>query len=1086
MVELDVKSIRRMAFTAQTFNNGMNYYEKKRVGPVSTEINGDKLEISASVWGQHGQYHSTAELVNMNLEHFHCECKGLDEHDGPCKHVIALLLKYYFDYNTKNYYQRQQKIETIKLFETLKSINENKYQQKILLDVEYGFEVLSFNQTAVCEMTMKIGVARKLYVVKDLYELLDIYFKNEGKIEFGKAFIYFPELYKFSSIDLEVLKILNDNKILKEASMDWSEKVKWLNRKSDKKSISLTSLQLHKIFTLLQDQTVSLKIDSIQHKLIPIFTEDMPLSFELTREERNIVLHQEQTEVPFPLLHDENSPYFFQGAIYVTSSEQAANYYPFYKQFVLLKRNFIEFPLGIEMEVGQYILPTLKKISNKVNIQEQLDDTFYTAPLHAKYYVDMQHEQIIGRVCFQYGMEELNPLLNQTQNITSEGHILLRETEKEKMLLNIIDQLGFVVCNGKYILQQEERILDFLTEGHKNLQEHFEIYLSESFRKLKVYKKSNFNTSVAIQQNYLEFSFSAEGIDQQEIVEILKAIRQNKKYYRLKKGGFVDLQSDDFRQMSDLVRYLGLKEKDLLKNTITLSQYHALYLDVALKEFKEIEVHRNNKYKELVSNLTKIRDDEYNLPTHLEEILRPYQKTGFIWYKTLSEYGFGGILADEMGLGKTLQTLAFIQHEKKIKDLPCLVVAPSSLIYNWQNEIEKFAPSLKSVVVQGNKKERENLLSTVMDQDVIITSYPLIRRDLEHYQQHEFLYLFLDEAQNIKNAQSVNAQSVKEIRSLRRFALTGTPIENSLLELWSVFDFIMPGYLFSRAQFISTFETAITKEASAESLKALRQKISPFILRRTKKEVLSELPPKIEHQWLIEMEEEQKKIYLAHLELAKKDVNETLKNEGFSKGKIKILSLLTRLRQICCDPSTVYHEYCGEHGKLEALKEILEESIGSEHKILLFSQFTSVLKNLLRYIKLWGYDALYLDGETKVENRMNLVQQFNESDIPIFLISLKAGGTGLNLTSADIVIHFDPWWNPAVEDQATDRAHRLGQTQSVEVIKLITKGTIEEKICKLQEAKKEIIDKVIVEGETFIHQLSEQEIKNLFNLEGYC
>lgn len=1082
MAELDVKSIRKMALTTQIFNRGMSYYEKKRVGPVTTVTNEHKLKISASVWGQQGQYDCDAQLSHSDLDSCHCGCKRFNKKDPPCEHIIALLLKYYFDYSTKNYYQRQQTIETIKLFETLKLMNENKYQEKNLLDVEYSFEVSSCSENAVCGMTMKIGVAKKLYVVKDLYELLDIYFSREGQIEFGKGFSFMPSLYDFTSIDQEVLKILYDNKILKEASMNWSEKIQWLNRKSDKKSILLTSSQLHKIFTLLQNQTVSLKIDSIQHKLIPIFTEDMPLSFELIKEAKNIVLIQKQNEIPLPLLNDQNSPYFYQGAIYLISSEQAAHYYPLYKQFRLLKRNFIELPLGVETEVGQYILPTLKKISNNVTIQEPLKDSFYAAPLHAKYYIDIQNDEIVGRVFFEYGIVELNPLLDLIQNTTLEGQILLREIEKEKMLLNKIESLGFIERDGSYVLQWEEMMIHFLVEGVESLQQHYEIYLSESFRKLKVYKKSSFRTSVAIQQNYLEFSFSAEEIERKEIVEVLKAIRQKKKYYRLKKGGFVDLQCDDLRQVSDIVHYLGLKEKDLLQETITLSQYHALYLDAAFKQFKDVEVRRNKKYKELISTLTEMKDNEYKLPKNLELILRPYQKTGFTWYKTLSEYGFGGILADEMGLGKTLQTLAFIQDEIKENNQPCLVVAPSSLIYNWQYEIEKFSPTLKSVVIQGSKKERENLLSTVMEQDIVITSYPLLRRDLECYQQYEFSYLFLDEAQNIKNPQSVNAQSVKEIRSARRFALTGTPIENSLLELWSIFDFIMPGYLLSRTQFTSTFETPITKDSSVEALNALRQKISPFILRRTKKEVLSELPPKIEHQWLVEMKEEQKKIYLAHLELAKKDVNETLQNEGFNKGKIKILALLMKLRQICCDPSTVYDEYCEEHGKLEALKEILEESIDGGHKILLFSQFTSVLKNILKYVKQWGYEALYLDGETRVADRMNLVQQFNDSKIPLFLISLKAGGTGLNLTSADIVIHFDPWWNPAVEEQAADRAHRLGQTQSVEVIKLITKGTIEEKICKLQQAKKEIIEKVIVEGETFIHKLSEQEIKNIFSL----
>ncbi len=343
--------------------------------------------------------------------------------------------------------------------------------------------------------------------------------------------------------------------------------------------------------------------------------------------------------------------------------------------------------------------------------------------------------------------------------------------------------------------------------------------------------------------------------------------------------------------------------------------------------------------------------------------------------------------------------------------------------------------------------------------------------------------MFLDEAQNIKNPQSLNAQSVKSIKANNYFALTGTPVENSLTELWSIFDFIMPGYLLNYRRFYAKYEYPIVKDKNEEALKELNNHIKPFILRRLKKHVTKELPSKIEHNIVVNMTEEQKKVYASFAESAKEEFYKEIKEKGFNKSKIKILSIITRLRQICCDPSTFIENYEGSNGKIETLLDIINSSINEGHKILLFSQFTSVLKNIAEVFKVNNINYLYLDGSTKANVRGSLVKDFNNGNGDIFLISLKAGGTGLNLTSADIVIHFDPWWNPAVEDQASDRAHRIGQKKTVEVIRLIAKGTIEEKIYKIQQKKKEIIDKVIdknIDEEVLLSSMEEDEIQELF------
>jgi len=496
---------------------------------------------------------------------------------------------------------------------------------------------------------------------------------------------------------------------------------------------------------------------------------------------------------------------------------------------------------------------------------------------------------------------------------------------------------------------------------------------------------------------------------------------------------------------------------------------------------------------------------QYLVPNGIQATLRPYQMTGYKWLRTLAANNLGGILADDMGLGKTLQSIVYMasileetKNKNSVKEpepdnkvsriknadkeepdqVRFLIVCPSSLIYNWQDEVDNFAPHLTTEVITGSPKERQELIESDRKADIIITSYPLIRRDIDLYVKIQFHTVFIDEAQYIKNADSLNAKSVKLIRAKHKFALTGTPIENSLSELWSIFDFIMQNYLFSHTKFINIYEKPIMKEEE-DKLRDLNRRITPFILRRMKKDVLHELPDKVEEKMLTDMVEEQKKIYVSFMENVKSEINTEIKENGFEKSKMKILAALTRLRQICCHPSTFIDNYTGGSGKLELLLEIITDAIANGHRILVFSQFTSMLSIIEAELHKENIGCFYLAGSTKVQDRNDYVKRFNQGEGEVFLISLKAGGTGLNLTGADTVIHYDPWWNPAVEDQATDRAYRIGQMKSVHVIKLITKGTIEEKIYKLQKKKKNLSDSVIQSKEVFINTLTREELEEI-------
>ena len=471
------------------------------------------------------------------------------------------------------------------------------------------------------------------------------------------------------------------------------------------------------------------------------------------------------------------------------------------------------------------------------------------------------------------------------------------------------------------------------------------------------------------------------------------------------------------------------------------------------------------------------------LPKSTIGTLREYQLKGYSWLWFLYKYGLNGILADDMGLGKTLQTLTLLQKAKE-KDgkEPALVVCPTSVVFNWENEIEKFAPNLKFLTLSGT--ERKSNFKNIPKFDVIITSYALIRRDIDQLKKFDFRYVILDESQNIKNAQSQTSKAVKMLKAKHKLALSGTPIENRLEELWSVFDFLMPGFLFDSNEFNNRYVYPIVEKEDKQVERRLKSQIFPFILRRMKRDVAKDLPDKIEAVAYCELTPDQKDLYLQVLDSTKEELFKSIETVGLEKSRMSIFSALLRLRQICCHPRLYDKEGklgINESGKFEHLQSMLEEIISEGHRILLFSQFVGMLDIIKLWLENKGIKHEYLSGATK--DRQEVVERFNtDPTIPIFLVSLKAGGTGLNLTGADYVIHYDPWWNPAVEDQATDRAYRIGQTKKVFVYRLITKGTVEEKIQRLKSKKRSLVDSVISVDRNIAKTLTYQDIKDIFSV----
>ena len=576
----------------------------------------------------------------------------------------------------------------------------------------------------------------------------------------------------------------------------------------------------------------------------------------------------------------------------------------------------------------------------------------------------------------------------------------------------------------------------------------------------------NPNITLDISQSrngYMSMKLNIEGVDSNEYRELFSSYKNNNRLYRMKNGAYLDLKDKDIEQAFKLIDILNIyNDFDNMK----IPNNKAIYLEKLIEE-EDLSFVNGSKYvSNVIKKFDKVKSKNYEIPKDLNATLRDYQVSGFEFFKTLSDYQFGGILADEMGLGKTIQTIAFLLSNK---DKKSIVITPTALIYNWKNELEKFAPTLKVGLLHAAKSEREKILDNIDNYDVILTTYTTYKNDIDKYKNINFDYCIIDEAQNIKNPDAIITKAIKNVNAKVKFALTGTPIENNLMELWSIFDFIMPGYLYNKSKFKSIF---VNNDKNIIELKNL---IKPFILRRTKKEVITELPDKIEQKIIIDLEKEHKRAYKGYVNLITRKIKEN------NQDNITVFSYLTKLRQLCLSPELMVKNYQGKNSKLDVLINIINDS--SDEKILVFSQFTKVLEVIGKRLNEENISYSYLDGKTSAKDRVKLVEEFNTNNNKVFLISLKAGGTGLNLTSANIVVHFDPWWNPAVEDQASDRAHRIGQKNVVNVIKLIAKGTAEERVINLQETKKELIEDVIngnLDNSSTLKNLSKDDIIDLF------
>ncbi|SEA40944.1 Superfamily II DNA or RNA helicase, SNF2 family [Thalassobacillus cyri] len=1001
-----------------------------------------------------------------------CECPAYNSFYS-CKHIAAVLLAIreralkesgITDEKTETYESQFLPIDRDHFSKRLTEAFMNQSQgqsalgERETLTVHYQLHIQSTMGKNVLGLEMKLG-SNYLYVIKNIQELID-HVLVESPCSITNKFSYRPEEHQLAQSDKEIFGLLQQILIQEQFYKD-----SYWNHSVDRRRLILPPTFANSLLARLAERNSSLHELKSSYEEWELHEELPPLTIQVTKDEENFQLHLSDLKQYVYL--STYSLLYRNGHFYKISEQQKSIYENIMSVLPYrsngnhtISRKFME-------PVLSEVMPELEKIAN-VYYTQPVQETVIREPLTAEVYLDIHNGALTADLRFYYGQHLIRPFLAAEPE---DDVLIQRKTAEENAIMYIIEASEFKFDGEHVHLTDEDEIFFFLAEQLPILKELADVYLSGAVNNMLKYSETELAPAVEMSEegNWLDIAFSMEGITADDISEVMKAVIEKKRYYKLSEGALLALDSPAFDRFRRLADEFELDVDDIDHNHVQLAQARSLQVDEVLHTKKD---ERNIDFDALISRLRDPSVFDVSVPEHLNADMRDYQLTGFRWMKTLANYRFGGILADDMGLGKTLQSISFLLSEKqegKMTDL-ALIVAPASLVYNWKKEIERFAPNLSVQAVSGDPETRQSLLDGSEKYDIIITSYPLLRQDITDYSDKKFHALILDEAQAIKNEQTKTAQATRSINAVHRFALSGTPIENSLNELWSIFRTIMPGFYTNKKKFL-----AMKPEKIARMTR-------PFILRRLKKDVLSELPDKIETTQYSELTTEQKQIYLAYLEKIQSEVKETIASKGFKRGKLEILAGLTRLRQICCHPGLFVENYQGDSGKLTQLKELVTELKEGCHRILIFSQFSSMLKILYQEMEGMGMETFYLDGSTKSEDRLAQVERFNEGEKDAFLISLKAGGTGLNLTGADTVILYDLWWNPAIEEQAAGRAHRIGQKKVVQVIRMLAEGTIEERIHQLQQKKRDLVDQIIQPGETMLTSLKEDEIRQLLDM----
>lgn len=1097
---LTKQRIKKLAGSA-SYNRGLELYYQDNVRQFSVDtIDEDERIIHALVKGS-GRNKYNVELCYSSfyedLIDSYCECPAFYSYAGICKHCVAALLEY-MDYEDRqmcisDYIRESVPDRSMRPGAAVREVSETTPVIKRLLERRSAKKLLPLKEKesygkirlepylecseSEISVEFKIG-ASHMYVLKDIFEFCRNVQEGNGH-SYGQKLNFVHVLEAFHEESKKLVQFL----------------IEWVRNNGDRylqfqyygypysqalpklRKMPLSAAELERFLLAMKGREFTANVNRTGEKTWTITDQPLKRTMEITGQNDGIWLSIGSL---FGFAGSNYYIYFNEGLIYLEKKEALEPIADFITSMAEVPERRVYIEKKDIPAFGRELLPMLEKFYECTKVDFDIKD-YGMEPVSFEVYLDApQKDFVTCRLMAVYG--EAKYSLYSKQKSDSE---LSRDAVAEVQMKELVAAYfnAYDEKNGQMALaEDDEKLYELLTEGIPRFQKLGEVYVSDALKRIKVVSSPKVEMGVSLSGELLELGILTEDMSMEQLAEILSKYEKKKKYYRLKNGDFVHVSEEKIAPLIEMKDTLGLTEAQLRKGRVTLPKYRAIYLEEEYADNNFLSITRDEQFLKLIRNMRTVEENNFEVPASLEDILRDYQKKGFLWLKTIAGNGFGGILADDMGLGKTLQVIAFLLSEFLEAGIDdnrrSLIVTPASLVFNWNHEFQKFAPALPVHMVTGPAEERRQIVKNSGSRDILITSYDLLKRDLEAYEGISFYCQILDEAQYIKNHNTQAARAVKEITAACHFALTGTPVENRLSELHSIFDYLMPGFLYSYKRFRNEIELPAVQNQNEEAMNKLRAMIKPFVLRRLKKDVLKDLPDKLEENMVAQMAGEQRKLYDAHVKRMKLMLDKQTEEE-FRNGKIQILSELTRLRQLCCNPALVYENFTASSAKTEMCLDLLKNAIEGGHKILLFSQFTSMLENLQQKMKEAGISYYTLTGATPKEKRNELVEAFNKDETNVFCISLKAGGTGLNLTSADIVIHYDPWWNLAVQNQATDRAHRIGQKNVVTVYKLIMKDTIEENIIKLQMKKKELADQILAGEEMGSGSFTKEELLEL-------
>ncbi len=1038
-----------------SFNRGKSFFQNKKVTFIEKQEN----HCAAVVHGVEDFHVSIRKENNDNIT-TSCSCPKLASFDKDCQHIAAVLIALHERQIDEEKQPKSSHKDVTEEFLSLfqkegarSSQHQRHFENRQVLDTEFFLTTISASGQSLLGLRIRVGNER----IRDIQKFL-INLREDRPTRLSSGLTFDTENYCFHS---EVNNVIENM-----VSLVFEQK-SYFDRLSGYVGKDLLvippSAWEQLLASLIRAPQVKLEHNGDVYSSIEVSTELLPLQFNFSNNEGKgyqlTILGMDHLTIL-----KEYATVFYKGNIFQLEVKDCKRLIELMQILNRSGLNVISIPQAQSGFFIEKVTPDLRRLG-KLTISDTITKQFSTSPLQAKLFLDRVGNRLLAGLEFHYDHLVINPLENQE---SGRNPLLLRDKQKEEEILALMNESSFATTEEGYYLHNEELEYHFLYYIVPKLQKLVQIYATTAIQNRIFRGNPRPKIRVKVNReriNWLQFSFEMDEVPERQIYEVLQALEEKRKYFRLRDGSLLSLETSEFQEIQ---HFLQKNQVHSVSGEMEISIEKSIQLLDIVEASPIFEAEESfNDFMEILRNPDML---ECSVPESLSSTLRDYQIQGFKWMKTLAYYGFGGILADDMGLGKTIQSIAFIVSELNVikeRKQPVLIVCPSSLVYNWVGELEKFAPDLDVGVVDGNRKNRLKLQNKLQDYDVVITSYPLLRQDIEWLETKQFYTVFFDEAQAFKNPLTQTARAVKRIQSQHHFALTGTPIENSVEELWSIFHVVFPQLFLG------------LKEFSKLTEKEIIRKIRPFMLRRIKENVLEELPEKKESIESIELLPEQKKLYGAYLAKLRHDALKHLDKDTLHKNRIRILAGLTRLRQICCHPALFVDGYKGSSAKFNQLMELLEESRRSGRRVLIFSQFTKMLELIGRELARKGRTFFYLDGQTPSEERMDLCNRFNNGEHDLFLISLKAGGTGLNLASADTVILYDTWWNPAVEEQAADRVHRIGQKNVVQVIKLVARGTIEDKMNELQEKKRHLVDTIVDSEKDSRSSLTDEDLREI-------